>query len=686
MMKFFRLEDMVRKMLLIFLFSLIGNTMLRAENQSFQSNLVLPPPIWRCIQTVGGDVVLNWEPVLDPGGNFVSYQVHSLEDGLIATIPNIGITTYTDVGVSNVKNYFIAVIDNLSGATNSTTLKNLRLSLNNPSNGTALLTWNSSGFPLPSSPARPIKIEREYPPGNWTIRDSVVATTTFFRDTIDICQTYLNYRISHPGNGCDFTSNVIGDVFEDKITPAIPVVNNATIDSLTGNVSLSWTMNNQPDTYGYVVYLMDANGFLLEIDTVWGIGNTSYTYAENTAVGPLTYSVAAFDSCYTTSTPPTFQTSAKANVHSTVFLSGIYTECGSLAILNWSNYEGWPVDHYDLFYHDNASGWITIPNVSNNQYNIVLPNSATYEFLIQAHSADGKSSFSNIISILATASPPPAFNYITTATVINQHVNLRHYVDTSGNVSEVAFEWLQKDGLFHEVGRVPVFLTFNSFVHIDANVEEVNTYRAVIIDTCGNPTLISDTVETIALTILSDSVNMINSLTWTAYVGFDGPIVDYEIYRSIDDVLDPIPIANLGPGVYSYDDHISDEIVRNTLCYYIVAIEGNNSYGFAESANSNLRCATFSPKVFIPNAFTPGGFNPIFRPEYSYMKFPDFRMKIIDRWGQVIHETDNSVAGWDGTLLNGTQQAPNDMYRYWIRFYGIDDLEMVFTGHFTLVR
>ncbi len=685
-MDFLRLVHMNRIVWLFLLFSFIGKGLVYADNQSIRAKLILPPPIWSCIQTIGTDVILNWEAVADPGGNFVAYEVHSVEDGLIATIPNIAITTYTHVGITNIRNYFIAVVDNVTGATNSATLQNLVLTLNNPNNGTALLSWNQTGFPLPSPPATPINIEKEYPAGIWNVEKSVPSNITFFRDTIDVCQAQINYQIVHPGNGCDFTSNVIGDVFEDKITPDIPVISNTTIDTATGNVNIFWNPNGQPDTYGYVVYLMDANGFLIEIDTVWGQGSSSFNYAENTSTGPLTYSVAAFDSCFTASLPPTYQTSPKAAIHTTTFLSGVYSECGSFATLFWTNYEGWDIDHFTFFYHDPTQNWISVPNLNVNQYTMVLPTTAVYEFVVQVHHTDGRSSFSNVVQLTATASSPPAVNYITTATVINQKVNLRHLVDTSGNVSEVAFEWLQKDGIFKEVGRVPAFLPFNTFIHEDANVEEVNTYRAVIIDSCGNQTIISDTVQTTVLNIVGDSINLINTLNWTPYIGFDGPIINYDIFRAIDGVFDPVPIDNVGPGTFSYEDYVSEEIVRNTLCYHVVANEGINQYGFSESANSNVICSEFSPTVFIPSAFTPGGFNPIFRPEYSYMKFPYFYMWIYDRWGQVIHETENPLTGWDGTLLNGSEEAPNDTYRYLIRFYGIDDLEMIFKGHFSLLR
>ncbi len=649
--------------------------------------MLLPPPNWECIQTIGGDVVLNWTAVPDPGNNFIQYEVHSQEDGLIAVIPNINTTTYTHLGVNSAKNYFIVVVDNVSGPTSSAIYQNLFLTVNNPNNGTALLNWNNTNYPLAAPPAQPIDINWEYPTGVWNVRDSVTSPTTFYIDTIDVCQAFLNYQISFPGNGCDFTSNIVGDIFEDKISPDIPIVSSVTIDSLTGLVTVTWNVNAQDDTYGYVVYLQNSAGNVVELDTVWGLNTTTYTYSETTNAGALTYSVAAFDSCFTTSTPPTYQTSAKADVHTTVYLDGHYDPCGSVGVLDWTAYVGWAnVDHYDIYIQPVGGPWANVFTTSALQHSHIFTATGNYNVVIIAVNADGRESASNKLTLNVSTNGAPSINYILSASVIDQEVFIRHLVDTSGNVSEIAFERMRKDGTFYEIGRQSVFLPITSITDEEANVEEVNAYRAVVIDSCGYKTTISDTAYTTVLSIESDSINYINSVSWTPYIGFDGIIQRYDLFRIVDGIQSPTPVASVGPNTLTFDDNVENEFVRNELCYYVVAVENTNSYGYAEHANSNVDCSEFTPAVYIPTAFTPGGFNPIFIPKYTYMKLPFFYMEIFNRWGETVFQTEDPLKGWNGKVFDSILDAPDGVYIYKIRFYGIEDKEMLFNGHVNLLR
>ena len=79
------------------------------------------------------------------GNVFVRYEVHSVQDGLLSNITNITTTSYTHVGVTTIKDYFIVVVDNIGG-NSSDTLQNVVLNLTNPGNGTATLSWNTPGM------------------------------------------------------------------------------------------------------------------------------------------------------------------------------------------------------------------------------------------------------------------------------------------------------------------------------------------------------------------------------------------------------------------------------------------------------------------------------------------------------------------------------------------------------------
>jgi gliding motility-associated-like protein len=100
--------------------------------------------------------------------------------------------------------------------------------------------------------------------------------------------------------------------------------------------------------------------------------------------------------------------------------------------------------------------------------------------------------------------------------------------------------------------------------------------------------------------------------------------------------------------------------------------------------------------ITIPNAFTPdpnggnGGStwipgdlsNDVFYPFARFVK--DFRMRIFNRWGELIFESSEHAIGWDGWYRG--QMSPQDAYVYqvWVRF--VDDKEIMRMGDVTLMR
>jgi gliding motility-associated-like protein len=67
---------------------------------------------------------------------------------------------------------------------------------------------------------------------------------------------------------------------------------------------------------------------------------------------------------------------------------------------------------------------------------------------------------------------------------------------------------------------------------------------------------------------------------------------------------------------------------------------------------------------FLPNAFTPNydGQNDIYKGEGVLEGIQAFNMKIFNRWGEMIFETNNPNEGWNGAKFNGTRQSPQGVY------------------------
>ncbi len=652
---------------------------------------IIPAPQIDCITSdASGALTINWTAVNDPNGSFQEYRLYSEENGLISSFPAIGTTSTTvpDPGAEN--HFFLSVVSGCNGNAErySDTISNIFLELTNPTNGTAILQWSDPADPPRAGMNASYDVQMEYPAGTWTTIATVPYGTNMFRDTITICDAFLNYRIVLQNVPCDFRSNVEGDQFEDMLTPDQPVITNVSIDPQTDEVTLNWNVNGQEDTYGYVIYKEDANGIIVEIDTVWGINNTSYSHFPVTTDGPLTYSVAAFDSCYTVATPVTNQTSAKAELHTTAFVTSTLNVCSGEVQLSWSPYIGWTnLAGYEVFASKNGQAFVSKGTTTGTSFNVQADALQNYCFVIRAKNSDGVFSYSNRTCLKIVAPTVSAVNYLQVATVEADGIRLRHLVDFSGGVKEIAFDRLEDDGTFSEVGRVTAVSNNSEFLDEEVDPDHRSyTYRARIIDSCGHDASFSNEATTILLRVQSDETRMINYLDWSTYLGFDGSVLQYDIYRSIDGVAGTAPLASVGPQRLTYTDSVSAVYSEGLFCYYVQAVEGFNQYGISERSNSNEDCAVLPPLIYIPNAFTPNGKNPVFIPVVSVFQVQSYRFTIFDRWGQAIFQTADPAQGWNGEITFSGEPAKEGVYVYMLSIRSGDGTEIVRRGHVTLLR
>ena len=95
------------------------------------------------------------------------------------------------------------------------------------------------------------------------------------------------------------------------------------------------------------------------------------------------------------------------------------------------------------------------------------------------------------------------------------------------------------------------------------------------------------------------------------------------------------------------------------FCFRVVASSFLNTN---VKSNSNSLCLNPSPENFSPNAFTPNndGINDFFEFYGSYPK--SIRVKISNRWGQIVYESDQINFKWDGTNVQSGLNCPQDSY------------------------
>lgn len=104
--------------------------------------------------------------------------------------------------------------------------------------------------------------------------------------------------------------------------------------------------------------------------------------------------------------------------------------------------------------------------------------------------------------------------------------------------------------------------------------------------------------------------------------------------------------------------------------------------------NETLVKPPFACKVFVPNAFSPNedGRNDTFLPIPNCV-VNDYNLKVFNRWGKLVFESDAVEQGWDGKV-NGDLMQP-DVFVYVIKFAYAEDeqqKEEVLSGDVALLR
>lgn len=645
---------------------------------------------FKCIETLSnGDLFISWTPANNSTNTFSSYELFSDKRGSLGTYSlNDSSVTISSNKLS--ENFTLRTFSGCNGTyfTDSDTISNVVLDLQDLANGFVQLDWNNPRVKMPNTTR--VFIERKQLDGTWLIIDSLFTNNLRYRDSIDVCGDSLTYRVHFSGEQCNYFSNIIGGVFKDIISPFIPNYSSVSIDTLTGNPILTWSVNRSSDTYGYVIYKTNADGFLVEIDTVFGRYSTKYTdlvFADTV----YSYSIAAFDFCFTDATPPTYQTSAKGKIHSSMVLKAENQDCTNEVILKWTPYIGWDKNlaQYFIWAKIDGKAWKILDSTQSITKTVLVDYNKEYIYAVQAIHTNGATSFSVKDTLFITGPTQPTINYFSLASVTGKSIEFKYQLTREySELSHVRIEkWNPKKERFEKLVDVPT--TSDYLIATDNDVvvkENTYTYRGVLVDKCGRDGVISNEVTTILLKVETDQTNQRNFLFWTEYIGFQGEIYSYEIYRSVNGVFDTNPIAILPTNQRTYQDDVSSLYTESgEICYYIKANEGSNLYQNPLASNSNIVCVAIEPLVYIPTAFTPGGHNPIYKPYVSFSDVNSFQFSIVDRLGREVFYSTDPTIGWDGNHKNG-EQAATGVYVYVLRIQDGLKQDMEFRGHLTLLR
>lgn len=92
--------------------------------------------------------------------------------------------------------------------------------------------------------------------------------------------------------------------------------------------------------------------------------------------------------------------------------------------------------------------------------------------------------------------------------------------------------------------------------------------------------------------------------------------------------------------------------------------------------------------IYVPNAFTPDGdnVNEVFR-AVSAAEFRSFTMKVFNRWGEKVFESDDINTPWIGNAFGGEYYVPNGVYAWVIEYAYLSSAQTGrLAGHVVVVR
>ncbi len=172
------------------------------------------------------------------------------------------------------------------------------------------------------------------------------------------------------------------------------------------------------------------------------------------------------------------------------------------------------------------------------------------------------------------------------------------------------------------------------------------------------------------------------TLNWTAPQDLPGDLY-YTIIRINDDstnteLLDGIP--NL-----SYTD---TDPGPGQLCYRVRANYtppgADTTYAFL----SDIQCVVEEVEIYFPNVFSPGAVQDVnreFRPFFnSILGLEAYHLRVFDRWGALVFESEDPNLGWDGTIDG--RGVPMGTYVYNLQYTPLGRYAQQLTGAVHLIR
>jgi len=560
---------------------------------------------------------------------------------------------------------------------------------NNSANGDITLYWtnppvNACGpFVQYTIYASPTGVAGSYNPVSVAGQTTTSFTLTNYLSTSTTWYFYMEAAYNCPG------ATVLQSDTINNLNPAVPDLVNVDVTA-GGNVVINWLPNASPQTHGYIIYYY-LNGSVFPMDTVYGRFNTTYTdLIADPTIQSLSYTISAFDSCFKFSSYNVFP-------HSTIYATAATAACQNDIKLNWNGYNNWPsgVKEYQIVASVNNGPFTVVATADSASRNFSYTNFTSGDsicLVIRAVSAADTNvvSNSNLVCMRPIVVQPPRFIYITNVTVLpDNHIQTTWMIDTIAELTYYKVERSANNTQYNPVDQFNVsspLILFETYID-SSNIKPQDNpfyYKITTYDSC-NQEYNSPYGKTVCLKgELYDYY--VSNLQWNEFELFGATVTEYKLYRNYGNGYQQI--GSFAPTTLEFTDSLQQFVSEQGIfCYKVEAVYNlslPNGYTTVLSSFSNEMCIIHRPIIYIPNAFAPGGLNNVFKPTIIYGDPKGYSMKIFNRWGGRVFETNQPEVGWDGT--EGGKPVPLGAYGYLIQFTAADGVKIERKGMVVLVR
>ena len=299
-----------------------------------------------------------------------------------------------------------------------------------------------------------------------------------------------------------------------------------------------------------------------------------------------------------------------------------------------------------------------------------LPQGMTYEYRVLAQFPDGALSIVSEATCVELKNDSPLMTHVT-----NDSIDL-----VSGQVVACWAKPKEPDEQYVAPfsyaltrildGETSIVYEGSDTTYLDANVNlaEANTvyYRVEMRD--AQQQLMGESATASAVMLLANGNNAAASLSWTEAVPW---LVDSaQVFKEKDNRF--VRIGSTTTFDYTDTDVEPDATYRyyvRTFGHY--TLEGIMRPLVNYSAIRTVRIGQEEPSetfsYVLPNVFTPNGdgFNDLFEPKVTGADLIlSARTVIFNRWGNILHDTDNPLIQWDGKSKQTHLDCPPGTYFY----------------------